>query len=152
MKLVQHSVYLLSFMFLLITSSCRQEHKTHIIISENLESLAKEGLSKEILFRPNSYETVWTCCFDGRMTFEALDMEVSLQNHQGRLIKRDTLSFQLAQDKGIWCDNNTLVHEAKANKELSYQAAYTGIYKFRVKLLHHKNVEGILALSLEVNP
>ncbi len=150
-RLVQIRYYLLSLLLLLAFSSCQSELKTHIIISEGLEKLTKNGLKQEVLLRPNKYETTWVCLFDGRMTFETLEMEVALRNQQGRIIKRDTLGFQLAKDKGIWCDNNVLVHEARANKALHYQAPYTGIYKFRIKLLHHKNIEGILGLSLEVN-
>ncbi len=151
MKFSQVFTYFLCLLFLLIGTSCRQEKKTHIIISENLEELNRNGLKQEILLRPNQYETTWTCLFDGRMTFEALEMEIALQNQQGKTIKRDTLSFQLAKDKGLWCDKNVLVHEAKGNKKLHCQASYSGIYKFRIKLLHHENIEGILGLSLELS-
>ncbi len=152
MKFVQVSSYILCLLFLLISTGCKQEERWHIIISENLEELSESGLKQEILLRPNQYKTSWACLFDGRMTFEALDMEVSLLNQQGRTIERDTLSFQLAKEKGEWCDKNVLVHEAKAHKDLHYQNPYTGIYTFRIKLLHHHNLDGILALSLELSP
>lgn len=132
-------------------SSCHQEQKTHIIISEGLEGLTRASLKKDILLQANSYDATWTCLFDGRMTFEALDMEVSVSNKRGAIIKRDTLAFQLAKEKGVWCDQKVLVHEARANKQLRYNFDLVGIYQFRIKLLNHKNREGILALSLELD-
>ncbi len=152
MRLVQTFIILLCLPFLLISTSCKQERKTHIIISEGLGELTKRGIKKEMLLHSNKYVSSWACLFDGRMTFESLELEVALQNQEGRNIKVDTLSFQLAKDKGLWCDKNVMVHEAKANKQVNYQLPYSGIYKFRLKLLHHKNLNGILGLSLELNP
>ncbi len=136
---------------LLMISSCQQKQsKQHLIISEGIEQLRSNGLQTDLFLRPNDYQLACTCLFDGRMSYENLQLELSLHNQQNTLLRRDTLDFQLAKRKGTWTDSQPLVHEAKAQKPLFYKIPFTAIYHFKFRLLNKTSPEGILGLSLEI--
>ncbi len=153
MKFGGHKVFIGALLLLCMQSlsSCQQKQgKQHLIISEQMQKLSESGLQTDLFLHPNDYQVAYTCLFDGRMTFENLQLELSLHNQQNALIQRDTLDFKLAKREGIWIDAQPLVHEAKANKALSYQIPFAAIYHFKFRLLNEIHPDGILGLSLEI--
>ncbi len=150
MKLNRSLVYWLSTVVLLFSLSCQVEPKRHLIISEGLDSLSSVGVEQSLLFHPKTYSLDMACLFDGRMTFEQLEIESTLYNPKGQMIKCDTLTFDLAKRTGRWCDDRPFVHQAKANRILSHKFPFIGIYRLRLRLLGRKNLKGILALSLDL--
>ncbi len=162
MNLSCHKILALSLTLLLLLTlnSCQQEKgKQHLIISENLYKLTKSGIRKDLCLTPNNYKISYSCLFDGRMSFENIQFELSLKNQRGILMQRDTLNFQLAKEKGTWIDASPLVHEATAEKALNYTIPFSAIYQLNIRLINESfpldkklKPKGILGLSLELSP